>query len=183
MRYKEFNNKRVLEDCISLFWENSFNGTPINTIVKHTRVNRFSLYNEFENKQGILYEGLKLYKERYSDELIKQLESSDDLNTVLKSFFFSYLSRDNRPPGCFIIYTSSELADNDEFVNSLLKKYLHEIESKFILLLNRHRMHNSEAIANNLILLFCNSMCYCHIQNEKECQEFISLNLDMILNN
>ena len=70
MRYKEFNSNKVLEECISLFWKNSFNGTPMSAIVKQTAVNRFSLYQEFENKQGILYEALKLYRERYALDFI-----------------------------------------------------------------------------------------------------------------
>lgn len=185
MRYKEFNKKKVLENCISLFWENSFNGTSINSIVGHTRVNRFSLYHEFKNKQGILYETLKLYRERYSDKLIQKLDSKEEVTEILKDFYYSFLRRGENPVGCFIIYTATELGDNDEYVNAFLKSYLQELEEKFILLLNSDTSYHgqSETIANNLVLLFCNAMCYCHIQEEEESQNYISLNLDLILNN
>lgn len=185
MRYKEFNKKKVLDDCISLFWENSFNGTSINTIVDHTRVNRFSLYQEFENKQGILYEALKLYRERYSNELIKRLESNAAVEEILKDFFYGFLKRGANPVGCFIIYTATELGDNDEYINSFLKSYLQDLEKKFTSLLNSNSVYKNQSklITNNLVLLFCNAMCYCHIQEEKESQNFISLNLDIILNN
>jgi AcrR family transcriptional regulator len=185
MRYKEFNNNKVLEDCITLFWENSFNGTPISTIVTHTHVNRYSLYNEFENKQGILYESLKLYKERYSNQYIKKLDSDGGLIETLKTFFSAYLYKKTHQSGCFIIYIASELGDNNEVINSFLKTYLAEIESKFIQLLraNNHSEERSEIIASNLILLFCNSMCFCYIQDVKERQRFVDLNLDIILTN
>jgi AcrR family transcriptional regulator len=185
MRYKEFNTNKVLEDCISLFWKNSFNGTSLNTIVEHTNVNRFSLYNEFENKTGILYEALHLYKERYSNELVNQLDSNKAVPQVLSDFFLSYLKRDVNPPGCFIIYIATELGDMDAKINSTLKVYLDEIESKFIGLLNTNDIYssNANAIASNLIFLFCNSMCCCHIQDENEIKNLVSLNLDIILNN
>lgn len=186
MRYKEFNNNKVLENCISLFWENGFSNTSINTLVHSTRVNRFSLYKEFESKQGILYEAMNLYRERHSLDLALHPEHSKGVIDILKTFFFRYLEiKPGRPAGCFIIYIATELGDNNEYVNSLLKTYLNEIETKFISLLNTDEKlaENSELIASNLILLFCNAMCYCHIQNEKESQEFISLNLDIILNN
>ena len=185
MRYKEFNNKKVLEDCISLFWKNSFNGTPMSTIVKQTKVNRYSLYHEFENKQGILYEALKLYRERYALEFIKNLNTPDDFDNVLKNFFLSYLKSKTRPAGGFIIFVATELGDNDKHINSFLASYLLEIEVQFVALLNTHNKYQktSKVIASNLILLFCNSMCYCHIQGEKERLDFITLNLDLILNN
>ena len=185
MRYKEFNNNKVLNDCISLFWKNSFNGTSLNAIVDHTHVKRFSLYNEFENKTGILYESLNLYKERYSNELVKQLDATTDVSDVLKKFFLSYLKRNTNPPGCYIIYIATELGDNDPKINATLKTYLNEIESKFISLLNTSPKYsiNANIIANNLILLFCNAMCCCHIQGEKESEELVLMNLDIILNN
>ena len=54
MRYKEYHPNRILEKSIELFWTNGVNGCSINDIVEYTGVNRFSLYNEFENKNGIL---------------------------------------------------------------------------------------------------------------------------------
>ncbi|MGK2860568.1 MAG: TetR/AcrR family transcriptional regulator [Chitinophagaceae bacterium] len=44
MHYKEFNRDKVLETCLSLFWNNGFNSCSIYEIVKKTGVNRFSLY-------------------------------------------------------------------------------------------------------------------------------------------
>tara|TARA_B110000211_G_scaffold200186_1_gene231032 strand:- start:384 stop:941 length:558 start_codon:yes stop_codon:yes gene_type:complete len=185
MRYKEFNSNKVLEDCISLFWKKGFNGSAINHIVSQTKVNRFSLYKEFDNKHGLLYATLKLYKERYCLEAVNQIALTKDVNEALKKFLFSYINRDGKPSGCYIIYIATELGDHNEYVNDLLKSYLLEIETTFVSLLNTDERYRdtSKLIASNLILLFCNAMCFCHIQDEIESQEFISLNLDIILNN
>ncbi len=184
MRYKEFNNNKVLEDCISLFWQNSFNGTPISTVVDKTNVNRYSLYHEFENKQGILYAALRLYKERYADKLLVLLDGKSEVDKTLKHFFESFLSNDKRPPGCFIIYIATELGDNDPHINAYLKAYLKEVEELFMAILksNKGYQENARAITDNLTLLFCNVMCHCHIQEEQESKDLITLNLELILN-
>lgn len=185
MRHKEFNKNKVLENCISLFWSKSFNGSPVNDIVKVTGVNRFSLYKEFENKHGILYESMKLYRDRYSDKYLNLLNAEGDLIQTLKNFYSTFLNSETHLSGCFIIYIATELGDNDEYVNLFLKIYLAEMETKFIGLLEQKDFSSDDAkvIANNLVLFFCNSMCYCHIQKENERMDFLDLNLNIIFNN
>jgi AcrR family transcriptional regulator len=184
MRYKEFNNNKVLERCISLFWENGYNGTPISSLVNDTGVNRFSLYHEFENKEGILYSALELYKVRYSSELLNMLDNNSNVENSLKKFFFGFTKRTKKPVGCFIIYISTELGDDNLRISAFLKTYLKEMELKFTSLLKSSPIYSQqyEVIASNLVLLFCNAMCHCYIQSEDESQSFISLNLDVILN-
>ncbi|MFT6715781.1 MAG: AcrR family transcriptional regulator [Saprospiraceae bacterium] len=189
MRYKEFNKNKVLEECIPLFWGNSFNGTPISNVVEQTNVNRFSLYHEFQNKQGILYEALKLYKERYSSKLVKTLDAklvaTDDIRELLTNLFCSFIIKSEGQRGCFIIYIATELGDNDPIINDFLRDYLHELEAKFLALLIRSDEFSGshQVIAKNLVMFFCNSMCYCHIQSDQQSRDFVSLNLDIILNN
>lgn len=60
MRYKEYNRNKVLEQSLAVFWQKGFNGCSVNELVEITGVNRFSLYSEFENKEGILYASLNL---------------------------------------------------------------------------------------------------------------------------
>ncbi|MDP4679712.1 MAG: TetR/AcrR family transcriptional regulator [Cyclobacteriaceae bacterium] len=92
MRYKEFNRNKVLDHCISLFWKNGFNSSSINEIVSITGVNRFSLYKEFGNKEGILYSALELYNDRYFSENLNVLNQKKDLRETLMEFFASLLS-------------------------------------------------------------------------------------------
>ena len=132
MRYKEYNKNKVLENCILLFWNKGFNGTSVNEIVEATGVNRFSLYHEFENKEGILYNALKLYKERYSQTKFKLLQKDAELEAVLLEFFLSFLQNEAAFQGCFYIHIGTELADNDPEIKALIKEYLSDLESLFI---------------------------------------------------
>ena len=185
MRYKEFSNNKVLEDCISLFWKKGFTGTSITTVVDSTKVNRFSLYKEFDNKEGILLASLQLYRERYASVYQESLKNQGKVIQTIKDFYYNYLKdKQGHPPGCYIVYISTELADTKTNIHSSLIDYLSDLEQKFITLLKTDEKYLSDVnlITEQLIGLFCNSVCYCYIQEEQERMDFIDLNLNLILN-
>ena len=124
MRYKEYNPNQVLEKAIRLHWEKGVNGSSINDLVELTGVNRFSLYNEFGNKQGILYDSIKLYRERYCQPKMEILNQEGNVREILLQFFLSFLADDLPVSGCYIIHIGTELADSDERVKRELDDYL-----------------------------------------------------------
>ena len=88
MRPKEFSRNSVLEKCITLFWEEGYTGTGIQKVVARTGVNRYSLYEEFGNKEGILLASLELYKERYVP--LEKLTKSSTVQDALFQFYSSF---------------------------------------------------------------------------------------------
>lgn len=184
MRYKEFNKNQTLENCISLFWRKSYSGTSISDIVKATKVNRYSLYNEFKNKRGILDAAIQLYLERYSRNYFSNLDLDHDLNSSLYQFYNRFTeNKSKHPPGCFIVYIATELADNDEGIRFLLIEYLEEIKNNLKTILEKHTgfQEDQDIVAENLIGLFCGLMTIGYIQTYPERVDQINLNLDLIL--
>lgn len=184
MRYKEYNKNKVLEKCIPLFWNKGFNGTSVNEIVEATGVNRFSLYHEFENKEGILYNVLKLYKERYSQTKFKLLQKDAELEAILLEFFLSFLQNEDAFQGCFYIHIGTELADNDLEIKALIKEYLSDLENLFIDCLQKfsHTKEHASFYARHLIGLFCTSMSFCLIHTEQQKVDYIQNGINVILN-
>lgn len=184
MRHKEFNRNKVLEDSISLFWSNGITACSIKDLVAETHVNRFSLYKEFDNKEGILLNALDLYYDRYSSKQIDLLRQNKPTKEVLKEFYTSFLTTDSKhPPGCFMIHTSSELADHNKDVKMRLDTYIKEIEQEIGKLLERdpETEENSHSNAIRLTGLFCSSMCFCLIQNPEERLNYLDTSIDLIL--
>ena len=181
MRYKEFNRNRVLEKCIPLFWEKGFRGCAISEIVEITGVNRFSLYDEFENKEGILEAALHLYKERYCTDRLGLLSADGEVEKVLEQFYMAYIDPAN--DGCFIMHIGTELADTNEQVRTFLRNYLNEIEAQLVQLLSRDATLNEhrESIARNLIGLFCTAISFCLIKTEKERIDHVKNGISIIL--
>jgi len=184
MRYKEFNTNTVLEKAINLFWQKGFNPCPISEIVKETGVNRFSLYQEFDNKEGILEKALQLYLNRYANKYLEKLEGIGNVTEKLKSFFFSYLDNTKmHPPGCFIIQVGTELADQNLEIKLFLTEYLNEIEKEFFQLMEKegNKKEKSAFYARHLTALFCNTMCFSVIHTRQEQERIILNGMNLIL--
>jgi TetR/AcrR family transcriptional regulator, transcriptional repressor for nem operon len=184
MRYKEFNRNAVLEKSIPLFWKNSFTGTPISAVVKATNVNRFSLYNEFENKEGILLASIDLYLERYAQQRLAILEQEGEVSQILFQYLSSYLNEnDKHPPGDYIIYIGTELADHDKSISEKLNSYIESIEQKLSTLLEREDewATKKDFYARQLCGLFCSSVSFCVIHSPEERVAYIKRGISVIL--
>ncbi|MBL4642954.1 MAG: TetR/AcrR family transcriptional regulator [Flavobacteriaceae bacterium] len=184
MRYKEYNTNSVLEKCIPIFWEKGFRGTSIQEIVEITGVNRFSLYHEFQNKEGILYNALKLYQKRYGKSKFEILKKKGNLAAVLQEFYVSFLQGKEKHQGCFYIHIGTELADEDPKIKELIREYLSSLESNLIerLLMEDDTKNNPDFYARHLVGLFCTSMSFCLIHSEKQKQHHIANGIKVILN-
>ena len=183
MRYKEFNRNSVLEKCIPLFWATGLRACAISDIVEETGVNRFSLYEEFDNKEGILYAALELYKERYAQANFDVLKKEGTPHEILFQFFNSFLNG-KQQDGCFIMHVGTELADNDSKVQTFLKTYMDEIEQLFVQLLEKDSETKADSAfyARNLIGLFCTSVSFCLIHPTEKRERHIKNGIQVILN-
>ena len=183
MRYKEYNVNRVLEKCIALFWDKGFNGCSINEIVETTGVNRFSLYHEFTNKEGILYQSLKLYRDRYTNDKFSALNSDGDLEVVLKNFYLSFLKESEPVQGCYFIHIGTELADSDPRVKKSVGDFLMHINNLFVDLLLKHNFEKQDAElrARHLLGLYCTTMSFCLIHTPEEREKYTLNGIKLIL--
>ncbi len=184
MRYKEYNINRVLEKCIQLFWRKGFKGCSVKDIVEETGVNRFSLYHEFEDKEGILYNSLKLYKERYTEPKLEVLNKKGDVDEILYTFLMSFLKLTNEQQGCYFIHIGTELADSDSKIKDLMREYLSQIENsiKMVLEQNGETSEDSMFFSRHLIGLFCTSMSFCLILPKEQKEYLITNGINLILN-
>ena len=182
MRYKEFNRNSVLEKCIHLFWATGFRACAISDIVEKTGVNRFSLYEEFDNKEGILYAALELYKERYAQLDFDLLKKEGDPHKILFQFFNSFLNG-KQQDGCFVMHVGTEMADNDLKIQSFLKTYMDELEQLFVQLMEANPATKSDGAlyARNLIGLFCTSVSFCLIHSTEKRERHIKNGIQVIL--
>lgn len=185
MRYKEYNTNSVLEKSIKLFWEHGFRGCSINEIVKVTGVNRFSLYHEFQNKEGILYASLNLYRERHCQEKLDYLKRDGNLPIILKEFYLSFIDESNTTPGCYYIHIATELADQDKKLRTIVDAYLSEVESLLNELLIRKGISTKKSIvlACHLLGLYCTAMSFCLIHTKKQRENHVDNGIKVILKN
>lgn len=184
MRYKEFNTNSVLEKCINLFWKGGFGPCSVKDIVDETGVNRYSLYEEFTNKEGILSAAMKLYVSRYAEPNMMLLSYDGDLEDIIQNFYQSFLKENtNHPTGCFIVHVATEMADHNEDIKTFLDAYLEQIERAFISLLKREGRNEDESAlyARHFVTLFCYIMVFSVIRSSEEQNRVIKNEIKLIL--
>lgn len=181
MRPKEFNRNSVLEKCIKLFWAEGYKGTGIQKMVTMTGVNRYSLYEEFGNKEGILYASLELYKERHVplNLLTKSLSIKDTLFQFYVSFF-NPSKTNNHPLGCYIATMAMELRETKE-MQLFFNEYLELLGQNFSQLLEQNlEVGKLKAVLQQLIMFYCTSMGMYIIFAQKETEKYLHDNLNLI---
>ena len=183
MRYKEYNVNMVLEKAIDEFWVKGFRGCSVNDLVEKTGVNRFSLYHEFDNKEGILYASMRLYKERYSNLHHDILLQEGTAKEIIKNFLLRSLTAHKVHQGCYFIQIGTELADSDERIKELVDNYLKELEELFqaMLLKRGHTLEGASLAARHLVGLYCTTMSFCLIHTEEQRIKHINNGLEIIL--
>ncbi len=184
MRPKEFNRNSVLEKCIVLFWSEGFNGTGIQKIVDLTNVNRYSLYDEYGDKEGILIASLKLYEERHIDwELLSSPLSIGDTLYQFYLSFYNPLKHNNHPLGCYISSMAMELRETDT-MQTFFNEYLDRLKHKFSQALNENSSLEAKELetgAQRLTTFYCISMGMYVIFSQEETEKYLRNNLNLIV--
>ena len=181
MRAKEFNRNRTLEKCISLFWENGYMASGIKAIVEKTGVNRYSLYDEFGSKHGILLAAIDLYWKRYAEVRLEMLKNTSSPREGIHQFLKSFFKPDpHHQKGCFIVTIALEVGNTEEKVADILDEYLHTLKLAFKDVLCEFGAPETELIQNQLIGLYCSSMSMGTVF-ENEIDHYIETSLNIIL--
>jgi len=183
MRPKEFSRKGVLERCIILFWEQGYTATGIEKIVEVTNVNRYSLYEEFGNKKGILLAALQLYSDRHVS--FGLLINSSSVKEVVYQFLFSFFKPTigkNHPVGCFITSIGMELREDKE-LKTFINGYLETLKDNFSKLLSplpSIEESNLSIVSKQLTYFYCSAMSMCVILTVEDTEKYLNDNLNLI---
>lgn len=73
-RKSNFDREEKLREAMALFWQKGYANTAISDLVDHLKINRFSLYNAFGDKQKLYYEALDRYLTLISFPALTDLE-------------------------------------------------------------------------------------------------------------
>lgn len=124
-RTKSFNESEVLEKALNLFWTKGFNATSIQDLVDHLGINRASLYDTWGDKQNLYMESLKLYRKGTSSWLLSLVRSNKPAKQIIQEFLNYAIEdsiADKEQKGCFLVNSTTELANQDQSINGLVKE-------------------------------------------------------------
>ena len=125
-RTKQFDREEVLQKAMELFWKKGFHATSIQDLVTHLGINRASMYDTFGGKDQLFRESLQYYRQLNSIKLrsIEKILESQSAHSFLDNFFaieLQNLKKDKDYKGCFVVNTTTELANQSTDILQLLR--------------------------------------------------------------
>ncbi|MBL4605504.1 MAG: TetR/AcrR family transcriptional regulator [Flavobacteriaceae bacterium] len=128
-KVETFNRNVVLEKVINLFHEKSYNATTMQDLVDATGLNRSSIYNSFGSKMEIYQESLRLYR-AFANKMIQKvlINSESPLDAIRKIFS---APKDPRNKGCLISNCTTEMANQNQKINSFLINNMESMQELF----------------------------------------------------
>lgn len=117
-RRKEFDQNKVLDKAIELFWRQGYHATSIQHLVTHLGISRSSLYDTFGDKHSLFLSALARYAQQRSSQA-KQTTGRKPGREAIELFFerlVEHAVNDSLDRGCFMVNSTTELAANDDEV-------------------------------------------------------------------
>ncbi|MBT2291386.1 TetR/AcrR family transcriptional regulator [Paenibacillus albidus] len=125
-RIREFDEEKVLEAAMQLFWEKGYEATSLSDLTSRMGIQRPSIYSAFGGKKELFEAALRKYTNTRASHIRAQLQSNPSVKEAFRAFFESVVDdeyAENPRKGCFCINTMVELAPHDEKFEILTREH------------------------------------------------------------
>ena len=104
----QFDEVSVIDAAIEVFWRNGYAAAAISDLTEATGLSRSSLYQRFNDKDGLFREALAAYTQR----VLRRMNSAkgDTARGRLKALLRAFLPDRSRPVGCLIGRSCAEIS-------------------------------------------------------------------------
>ncbi|MFK4302492.1 MULTISPECIES: TetR/AcrR family transcriptional regulator [unclassified Paenibacillus] len=117
-RNKEFDETKVLDKAMQLFWEQGYEKTSMSDLVEHMGIHRRSLYDTFGDKHTLFLKAMDRYESKVNASLTGGVKRSKTATEALQFIVGILISGEtDSPSGCLMVNSAVELAARDADVN------------------------------------------------------------------
>ncbi|RYZ45953.1 MAG: TetR/AcrR family transcriptional regulator [Myxococcaceae bacterium] len=122
-RTKEFDRDEAVRRAMTVFWEQGYEATSTDDLLRAMGIGRQSMYDTFGDKHGLYLEAVRLYQAEFGANMMERLRSKASPLACIREFLLSIPngSPRERARGCFSVNATTERAHADPEVASLLK--------------------------------------------------------------
>ncbi|MFS2162236.1 TetR/AcrR family transcriptional regulator [Variovorax sp. Varisp62] len=106
----QYDEGAVIDAAVDAFWRHGYAATTINVLTEATGLSRSSLYQRFQDKDGLFQIALATY----TDRVLRRMKSyeSGSARARLEALLHGLLPMGSRrPPGCLLARSCAELVD------------------------------------------------------------------------
>ncbi|WP_342441939.1 TetR/AcrR family transcriptional regulator [Lysinibacillus sp. FSL K6-0057] len=125
-RTREFDEAKVLEAAMQLFWEKGYEATSLSDLTARMGIQRPSIYSTFGDKKELFEAALRRYTTSRASEIRAKLQSYTSVKQAFSIFFEEVITAEytkDLSNGCFCINTMVELAPHDEKFEILTREH------------------------------------------------------------
>ncbi|MEM1401475.1 MAG: TetR/AcrR family transcriptional regulator [Pseudomonadota bacterium] len=133
-RPKSFDEERVLDQAMAVFWDRGYEATSIQDLVEATGINRASMYDCFGDKRGFFQAALERYMETVSAQRLARLDGDKPVRHRIRDYFrdiVAFAEGPGRRLGCMVTNSLIELAPRDAELNTRLNAGVRALEDRF----------------------------------------------------
>lgn len=125
-RTREFDEEKVLEAAMQLFWEKGYEATSLSDLTARMGIQRPSIYSTFGDKKELFEAALRRYTTSRAANIRARLQSHTSVKQAFAIFFEEVIAAEytkDLSNGCFCINTMVELAPHDERFEILTREH------------------------------------------------------------
>ena len=125
-RTREFDEEKVLEAAMQLFWEKGYEATSLSDLTARMGIQRPSIYSTFGDKKELFEAALRRYTTSRAADIRARLQSHTSVKQAFAIFFEEVIAAEYTKDisnGCFCINTMVELAPHDERFEILTREH------------------------------------------------------------
>ncbi|WP_025113599.1 TetR/AcrR family transcriptional regulator [Lysinibacillus fusiformis] len=125
-RTREFDEEKVLDAAMQLFWEKGYEATSLSDLTARMGIQRPSIYSTFGDKKELFEAALRRYTTSRAANIRARLQSHVSVKQAFATFFEEVIQAEytkDLSNGCFCINTMVELAPHDERFEILTREH------------------------------------------------------------
>ncbi|WP_409176721.1 TetR/AcrR family transcriptional regulator [Brevibacillus fortis] len=125
-RTREFDEEKVLDAAMQLFWEKGYEATSLSDLTSRMGIQRPSIYSTFGDKKELFEAALRRYTMSRASEVRTKLQNQPSVKEAFRHFFKEVADEEyteSLSRGCFCINTMVELAPHDEKFEILTREH------------------------------------------------------------
>jgi len=139
-----FSPEDKLKIAMMVFWKNGYNETSISALLEAMSINKYSLYQQFGNKESLFIHALEYYDREIFSPLIAPLTQNQNGKQAIDAYlsnFSDQLPLEQAQYGCLLV--------NTLLAGDALPKVLRDIAKHYTMKLNISLQENFQMAKHN----------------------------------
>ena len=139
-RPQQFDLETVVEAAMQMFWRKGYEATSIQDLVDATGLNRGSLYNTFDSKEGLFSTVCERYQQISLATPLIEVAKTAPPRVAIEDFLMTLAKRIANDPehrGCLMVNTATELSPHNEEAREWVNTAVKDLEDALTKLIKR----------------------------------------------